>query len=123
MVAYRDPYDLQNNVHEHNFNPYSSQQPYQTYEQGEIDPTYDNYGSRYTDEPRAPSPQRGPSQRSPGGKEGIVSPDGFTPAGGERCVPHINNLYRQHMKLDFVEGPRAPYETIDTITKGSYGQR
>lgn len=107
MVAYRDPYDLQNNVHEHNFNPYSSQQPYQTYEQGEIDPTYDNYGSRYTDEPRAPSPQRGPSQRSPGGKEGIVSPDGFTPAGGERTARALRNYRYDHQGKLWTKGGRG----------------
>lgn len=85
MVAYRDPYDLHNNAREDDFNPYSSQQPHETYEQGGIGPTY-NYGNRYTDEPHVSPPRRGASQRSAGGKEGIVSPDGFTPMGGERCV-------------------------------------
>jgi hypothetical protein len=122
MVTYRDPYGLQNNTHEHDFNPYSSQQPHDTYEQGGIGPTYDSYENRYTDEAQAFPPQRSPSQRSPGGKEGAVSPDGYTPTGGEKCVC-MQCLSTAYEPISLLKGPHAPYETTDTTTKGSYGQR
>ncbi|KAF9469167.1 hypothetical protein BDZ94DRAFT_360972 [Collybia nuda] len=76
-MAYQDPYSqhpgrLQSHDHYNeatsDYNPYSTTRPaHETYDQGEIGPSYDGYGNAYRDEPqydREYPPRRGQSQRT-----------------------------------------------------------
>ncbi|KAG5647259.1 hypothetical protein DXG03_000794 [Asterophora parasitica] len=74
-MSYRDPYaeppgrlqQQQPRYSEAEYNPYSTSAPHQSYDQGGIAPSYDNYGAGYRDddyEQRLP-PQRAQSQRTP----------------------------------------------------------
>lgn len=93
MAAYRDPY-VQNDTQERRsqeYNPYPSEQPHRTYEQGGIGPLYENYGNRYAD---VYPFQHGISQQTPVDKETEVSPGGLTPAPGGKKTPRALRNYR-----------------------------
>lgn len=58
-MAYRDPYTEPGRLENQrqyddpqDFNSYPTSQPHQTYDHGELGPSYDNFGPEYRDDPQ-----------------------------------------------------------------------
>lgn len=132
IMSYRDPYSEQpGRFQSHNhyneampdYNPYSTTQPpHQTYDHGEIGPSYDGYGNAYRDEPQYNQeypPRRGPSQRTFAGrgvqdngpyldtsasKENGFDPEEFATPRGERYTFHTFHGNPTHAPQDCEHG-------------------
>lgn len=117
-MAYRDPYAeqpgrLQTPLHRSDstpeFNPYSTSQPHQTYDQGGIGPSYDNYGSGYRDEPQYDGQYAPPRSQHPdaftvhnAGIEPSSSKEletGITPREERYVVLILSNMHNSHVAL------------------------
>jgi len=137
-MAYRDPYterpvrfQTQPHYESADYNPYSTTQPHQAYNEGNISPSYDNYGDRYRDEPHMTQeypPRRGPSQRTvaggplaihdkslplepPPSKENVfdtAGADGFTTSPpGEKTASALRNYRYNHQGNLWNKGGRG----------------
>ncbi|RDB21499.1 hypothetical protein Hypma_011707 [Hypsizygus marmoreus] len=106
-MAYRDPYAEQPGRLQSQprysestpeYDPYSTLQPHQTYDQGGIGPSYDTYGNGYRDEPQYYPPQREQSHR--------------TTRGAPPPLGKVDSMDPSHSKEAALE--TAVYPAVDT---------